>query len=192
MRKVNKIGIIISSIFILTFIVGISVYAYFKVTSSKDVAASTNITTENVINIASFDDLFANSKSGNYNDSNEVYDAESRKILKLTNSIELKADLIITNDIHLDLNGNILNLNNKTLTFKHGYYGCFSLYNGTIEKGSSGLGKIDIDLPHAGFRTSDVSYQSNSSATTEANTLNIINLNPEYSAYSALYLVIAE
>ena len=189
MRKVNKIGIIISSIFILTFIVGISIYAYFKVTSSKDVTASTNITTENVINIASFDDLFANSKSGNYNDSNEVYDAESRKILKLTNSIELKADLIITNDIHLDLNGNILNLNNKRLTFKHGYYGCFSLYNGTIEKGSSGLGKIDIDLPHAGFRTSDVSYQSNSSTTTEANTLNIINLNPKYSAYSALYLV---
>ena len=189
MRKLNKIGIIISSIFILTFIVGLSVFAYFKLSSNQNVNASTAITTENIINIASFDDLFNNSKSGNYNDSNGVYNSENRKILKLTNSIELTNDLIITNDIHLDLNGNKLNLNNKTLTFKHGYNGCFSLYNGTIEKGSNGLGKIDIDLPNAGFITNGVSYQSNNSTTTEANTLNIINLNPKYSAYSALYLV---
>ena len=189
MKKLNKIGIIISSIFILAFIVGFSVFAYFKLSSNQNVDASTAITTENIINIASFDDLFNNSKSGNYNDSNEVYNSENRKILKLTNSIELKNDLIITNDIHLDLNGNQLNLNNKTLTFKHGYNGCFSLYNGTIEKGSNGLGKIDIDLPNAGFITNSVSYQSNNSTTTEANTLNIINLNPKYSAYSALYLV---
>ena len=190
MKKLNKLSILlISSIFIFAVAVGISIFAYFSVSSNQAVSATTGITTENVVNITSFDDLFNNSKSGNYNDSNEVYDSESRKILRLTNSIELKTDLIITNDIHLDLNNKKLNLNDKTLTFKHGYYGCFSIYGGTIEKGSSGLGKIDIDLPNASFITTGVTYQSNNNASTQDACLNIINIDPKYSAYSALYLV---
>ncbi len=190
MKKLNKLSILlISSIFIFAVAVGISIFAYFSVTSNQAVSATTEIATENVVNITSYDDLFNNSKSGNYNDSKEVFDSESRKILRLTNSIELKADLIITNDIHLDLNNKKLNLNDKTLTFKHGYCGCFSIYGGTIEKGSSGLGKIDIDLPNASFITTGVTYQSNNNASNQDACLNIINIDPKYSAYSALYLV---
>ena len=139
--KRSKIIIFISLSFMLICLACVSVFAYLNATSNKTATAKTSINTENVIEIASFEDLFMNSQASAYNDSNIVSDAQARKILRLTSNIELESNIEVTSDIHLDLNGKTLNLNNNTLRFRHGYSGSFGIYGGIINTGSNSLGR---------------------------------------------------
>ena len=190
MRKLNrKIVITIITISILFLAIGIGVYAYFRATSTKDVTASTAITNESVIEIASFDDLFDYSKASQYNDKESVSNSNNRKILKLTSDISLTTDLVITSDVHLYLNGKILNLNDHKLTFNHGYAGVFNIYSGTINLGTNGNGKLIVDLPKASLITNGMIYKSGDTTTTESACIEVLNIDSKYTAYSALYLV---
>ena len=195
MKKINKkilILIMTLSIFIFT---GIGIYAYYSVNSSQNVNITTDINDENVVEIASFDSLFENSKVADYNSTKKISQTSpnnSRIILKLTDDIELIDDLIITKDVHLNLNNHTLKLNDHRLTFKHGYAGCFNIFGGNISQGENGLGKIDIDLINGSVKTNNINYYSdetNTTTTTEENCINIVNINKKYTAYSALYLV---
>ena len=190
MRKINrKLVILITTVSIIFLAVGISVFAYFRATSTKDVTATTGITDETVIEIASFDDLFDYSKASAYNDKNIVSNVSNRKILKLTANLDLSTDIIITADIHLNLNGKTLDLNDHSLTFKHGYAGCFSMYGGVISLGTNGEGKITVDLPYASFVTNSMTYNSGGNTITEASCVNVLHIDSKYTAYSALYFV---
>ena len=190
MKKFNrKIVILIITASIMFLAVGISIFAYFRATSTKDVTATTGITDETVIEIASFEDLFDYSKAEAYNDKNIVSNVSDRKILKLTANLDLETDIIITADIHLNLNGKTLNLNDYSLTFKHGYAGCFSMYSGVVSLGTNGEGKITVDLPYASFVTNSMTYNNGGNTITEESCVNVLHIDPKYTAYSALYFV---
>ena len=188
MKKINrKLVILIVTASILFLTIGVSIFTYYRYVSTKDVTASTGITNETVIEIASFDDLFDYSKASAYNDKNSVSNSSNRKILKLTANIDLTTDIIVTSDIHINLNGKILNLNDNSITFKHGYAGCFSMYSGTVSLGENGEGKINVDLPYASFITSGMTYKNGDTTITEASCVNVIQIDSKYTAYSALY-----
>lgn len=187
--KRSKIIIFISLSFMLICLACVSVFAYLNATSNKTATAQTDISDENVIEVASFEDLFMNSQASAYNDSNIVSDAQARKILRLTSNIELESSIEVTSDVHLDLNGKTLNLNDNTLTFRHGYSGSFGIYGGIINTGSNSLGKIVVDLANASFVTSNVTYYNNTTVTIEANAVTVLNIDPKYTAYNALYYV---
>ncbi len=190
MKKINrKIVILIVTASIMFLAVGISIFAYFRANSTKDVTAGTGITDETVIEIASFNDLFDNSKAEAYNDKNIVSNSSNRKILRLNANLDLKTDIIITADVHLDLNGKTLNLNDHSLTFKHGYAGCFSMYSGVLSLGTNGEGKINVDLPYASFVTNSMTYNNGGNTITEASCVNVLHIDSKYTAYSALYFV---
>ena len=184
--KKYKILIFIASIVLLSSL-AFSVFAYYSVFSSKEVTANTSISDDQTIEIASFDDLFRYTKRETYNDNNNVSDVSNRKILKLTNSIRLMDDLLVSADIHLDLNNNTLDLNNKDLLFRNGYDGCFSIYGGTIITG--GTGTITIDLVKGGFVTDSLVFKETSTgeAISSTSVINILNLDAKYTAYTALY-----
>lgn len=185
----KKIVILVVTIALTFLSIGIGVYAYFRATSTKDSGATTDITNETIIEIASFDDLFDYSKDSAFNDVNVVSNSSNRKILKLTEDIYLTMNLIITADVHLNLNGKILNLNDYELTIKHGYAGCFNIYNGTIQLGTNGNGKITLDLPSASLVTSGMEYKSGSEIIEETDCINVLKIDAKYTAYTALYLV---
>ena len=183
MKKLSKKMLIVIISLSLLFVAGISVFAYFMATSEKDVEGSTAITNETIIEIASFDDLFNYSKASAYNDKDIVSNKSNRKILKLTEDVvSLNNDLVITSDVHINLNGKTLDLNDHSLTFKHGYTGVFSLFNGNVLVGENGNGKITIDLPNASFVTNGVTYEESC-----VNVLHIEHIDSKYTAYSALY-----
>ena len=188
MKKLSKKMLIVIISLSLLFVAGISVFAYFMATSEKDVKGTTAITNETIIEIASFDDLFNYSKASAYNDKDIVSNKSNRKILKLTEDVvSLNNDLVITSDVHINLNGKTLDLNDHSLTFKHGYTGVFSLFNGNVLVGENGNGKITIDLPNASFVTNGVTYKNGTTTITEESCVNILHIDSKYTAYSALY-----
>ena len=188
MKKVYKIMIVVTTIIFVVF--GIVAYAYYAIhDSGQSATGKLQIAEENVVEVSSFNELIEAATTDVYNDYNKPSKVESRTIIKLTADIELASNLVLTKDIHLDLNDKTLNLNNHTLTLKHGYAGCFMVYNGTIDTGSLSSGKLVIDLPYAGLQTDDIAYKNNCVATTEANVLEVLNLDEKYTTYSALYLV---
>ena len=190
MKRINKkIIAIIAITTILILAASGAVFAYLNSLSSQAVTATTNITSDKVIEIASFDDLVNYSKASEYNDDDAVSEVSNRTILKLTSNIDLIDDVEITADVHLNLNAKTLNLNEHTLTFRHGYAGCFSIYGGIINTGESGGGKVTVDLPSAGFVTSSVTYYNNTTTTTEAAVIDVLNIDSKYTAYNALYYV---
>ena len=185
MKKLSKKMLIVIISLSLLFVAGISVFAYFMATSEKDVKGTTVITNETVIEIASFDDLFNYSKASAYNDKDIVSNTSNRKILKLTEDVSLNNDLVITSDVHINLNGKTLDLKDYSLTFKHGYTGVFSLFSGNVLVGENG--KITIDLPNASFVTNGVTYKNGNTTITEDSCVNILHIDSKYTAYSALY-----
>lgn len=189
MKLNKKIVVFFVMIAVIFLTIGVSVYAYFMATSTKDVTATTGITSETVVEIASFDDLYDYSKASAYNDESATSNTSARKILKLTSDIDLTIDLVITADVHLYLNGRTLNLNDHKLTFKHGYAGCFNLYGGTVTLGTNGNGKIIVDLPKASLITNSMVYKNGDTTITEASCINVLNIDAKYTAYSALYYV---
>jgi len=189
MKKINKKVLIIVITLVLIVSCGIGGFAYYSATSNQAVTAGTTIADENVIEIASFDQLFTYSKAETYNDKNIVSDSEDRIILKLTDNVTLVSDLEVTADVHFNLNGKTLNLNDYELSFRHGYAGCFALYRGTVQNGTVGNGKITIDLPNASFVTDNVAYNHSGTALTQDDVVNILSIDSKYTAYRALYYV---
>ena len=193
MKKLYKIIIFIVTA-ILLCVSSVVVLAYYvNHDLGQEATASMDITSDVVEEVASFNDLIEKGTTDIYNDYQNVSVYNSnlslnrRVVLKLTSNITLQSDIILSKDIHIDLNGKTLNLNNNVLTLRHGYYGCFELYNGTIERGNSG--KIEVDLIHAGFQTDRLTFTKNSSSETMANTITVINLDAKYTAYEALNYV---
>jgi hypothetical protein len=189
MKHIKKIILFVTIATILILTVSVAVFAYLNTKSTKEVTASTDISSENVIEIASFDDLFTYSKASAYNDDNEVSSSSSRNILKLTSNIDLAFDLEVTADVHLNLNAKTLNLNEHTLKFRHGYAGCFSIYGGIINTGTSGGGKITVDLSNASFVTNNVTYYNNVTVTEESACIDVLNIDSKYTSYQALRYV---
>ena len=191
MKKINKkiLILIISIISVLSLSIG--VFAYFNMTKNQIVDANTKIDTEEeqVIEIASFADLFTYSKSSTYNDKNIVSNPNTRKILKLTSDIDLPTDLEITADIHLNLNGKKLNLNDHTLTLRHGYAGCYNMYGGEIATGENGSGNIILDIPNSTIVTNSMTYKHGDEAINESDCITILNIDPKYTSYMALLYV---
>lgn len=188
MKKINRI--MIAFIVLLLLISGGVVFAYNYIKDlGQKIIANTDITTEKVIEVSSYTSLIENGTDSNYNNYDKVSESATRTILKLTDNITLTNNVALTKDIHLDLNGQKLDLNNYNLTFKHGYAGCFNLYNGTIERGVNGLGNIVIDLPYAGFKSNDLIVTSNSVASAVEDVVTVLNLDSKYTQYSALYVI---
>ncbi len=189
----NKIKYFIFSFIFVLFLSGGVIYGFYFVSNTMKLHnLSTNITTDPIIEVSSFDDLLTNGTSDTYNDYNKVSESTNRKILKLLDDITLTNNIILNKDIHLDLNDNKLFLNNYELAFKHGYYGSFSMYNGTVVSGDSG--KITIDLPNATFIDYNILYyksltESSNESRSKENIITSVNVNPKYTAYSALYRV---
>lgn len=184
----KKTKVIISISIIILLVTAITVYAYYSFSTSQDINATSDITKEEIKTIASYTDLFNNSYSSISNDSDEVSESTARKILRFSSNITLLADLTISNDVHIDLNGYTLDLNSYTLTISHGYSGVFSIYNGTIEANN---GYIDINLVNA-FAMVDndtLIYKNNGISLETANFINIIAINNKYTAYYCYHMI---
>ena len=175
------------------------VFAYYIVNDDgQSIDASLNITEDSnyIVEVSSLSDLIKEGTDSKYNSSDLVSDSATRKTLKLTENITLTKNVILTKDIHLDLNGKTLNLNDYELIFKHGYSGCFVLYDGqdietktgTINRGASG--KIIIDLPNAGYKIdSNIIFKTGETSSSEEDVIKVLNLDQKYTVYSALYLI---
>ena len=154
-----------------------AIYAYFyanigTIDKTLDIDVLDGNTT--VVNITDFEDLFKASKSDIYNDTlltsnkDQLLDSNNnvisitgmRKVLKLSSDISLETDLIVTADIHLDLNGHTLDLNGHNLTFEHSYSGLFTVYS------SNNSGIILVQKPVLVTRVVD-DGQGNYSTVTE-------------------------
>ena len=188
MKRIYKI--LIAVIAILFVSSGIIAYAYYATHDNGHVVnGRLDIEEENIVEVSSFNEFIEATTVDKFNDHNKTSNVSSRLIIKLTDDIKLASNLVLTKDIHIDLNGNTLDLDDKTLTIKHAYAGCFMIYNGTVESGAEGDGKIIVDTPLAGLQTDSIDYEIDGVATTEANVLEIHNLDEKYTIYSALYLI---
>lgn len=188
MKKITKI--LIAIVFSIVLFSGISVLAYYLVSDNgKQIEIKTNIENETIVSVSSFNDLIVEGTVDKYNDHNKTSLANKRVIIKLMSNITLEDNIVLTKDIHIDLNSKILNLNDKTLTFKHDYSGCFMLYNGIVDSGSNSNGAIVFDMPNSGIEFDTVTFKNNGTSTTEDDFVTILNLNEKYTIYSALYLV---
>ena len=187
MKKTYKILIaIVMSIFLFT---GVSVFAYYIFfDGGKEASIDLDIEDENVVLVSSYNQLIEAGTNDKYNDYSSVSNSSSRTIIRLDDNITLEGDILLTRDIHLDLNGKTLNLNNKTLTIKNFYSGCFMIYNGTINSGS-GNGKIVLDMPNMYYISDSITYKNDTLTSTEEDIVSVLNLNEKYTKYSALYLV---
>lgn len=134
MNKTKRL-ILISVLSVLAAVcatVGVS-FAYFSANNSNTSAVVTAIEgTDLVSKVSDFGGLYQVTKSSYYNDGEIVSSTSyNRKIVRLTSDITLANDILITADVHIDLNGYALNLNGYTLTIQHAYAGTFLLYDGS-------------------------------------------------------------
>lgn len=187
----NKLKIALAIMLFVVLLSSSVVLAYYVNSNTGSIPdQELDITNQNIIEISSFQDLIENGTSSELNDYNKVSNSSTRSILKLKENITLIDSIIITNDVHIDLNGKTLNLNDNELILKHGYSGCFMLYNGTIQSGKNAIGKIIIDLPNAGYELNNLTFYKNNDqpASTSEEIVKVLNINPIYTAYSAIYL----
>ena len=209
MKKKLIISLII---LICSLILTISAVAYFSFNSAnKNITITPQLNTD-LIEVSNYDELFYYSKDKNYNDSNDFNTVDNnianRKTLFLTENIILKADLEITANINLDLNGKYLYLNGKNITFNHGYYGTVQIYsnvvnghivpeeivedNDSLVAKENGLsGKIIINCPNS-IVTNNLNLvfeNINGISLDKANYFNVLEMNSLYYSYLALYNV---
>ena len=156
----RKILIVAISLLIALSVMTLGVFAYFKIINSENRGFDT-ASDGTVVEISSFYELYAFSKSEGYNSASSTSELRDRKTLVFTGDITLSSNVFITADCHIDLNGNSLYLNGKTLTFTHGYSGSTVVSDGKIYPYSEAfednmgnqnpevLGKIVFDLPNS-------------------------------------------
>lgn len=209
MRK--KLIILITLVVSVVLVAAISAFAYFKLSSDKDITVNHNLTND-VINISSFSDLVNYSKATEYNDHNESSelsnDTAARRTLKFTADIILHNNVEITTDCNIDLNGNKLYLNGYNLYFNHGYYGTFQLYSSSSDVGKiypkqivinddviseatdATSGSISINTPHAIVITNNLMVYSIAGSSLQLSDYVItVSMENSYVGYNALYLV---
>ena len=209
--KKNKIIILITTL-IITLLVSVGTFAYFKSNSDYTTYTVSKDLTGDIITIDSYQDLVDYSKSEVYNDYNDVAtisnSTANRKTLQLTTTILLTNDIEFSANANLDLNGNYLYLNGYSITFSNYYYGTFQLYSsvssayivpeqvsyedGTYSAVSDGTsGFIIINTPNAIVTTNENISVVDALGTSLTLTDYIITIEEDniYTAYNAFYLV---
>lgn len=164
-------------------------FAYFTWIRSADPALSLD-TTAQVIEVGSFRELFQASQAEAYLDGADVSQSTSpsRRTLKLTQSIRMPADLVITADVHLDLGGYDLLTDGHTLTFRHTYHGAVIMSGGRVILDGSGKGGVLADTPNAavffdGITVGTLSADGAFSEAAAGEHLQILSADPSYIAY---------
>lgn len=186
----------------------VSAYAFFTSEAFKTISGSI---AQNGVNIKrasvyDFSDLLKYSVgtneveiSGNksingiFNDDSEVTQPSGRVILTLENDVSLGADITVSSDAHLNLNGHTLYLNGFELIVSHTYAGNFVISGGTIVPDTAGeqtekkYGKIYFNLPNALPVTENVTVKSRAEEQLSTGDY-IVNVsdNERIIAYSAL------
>lgn len=170
--KANKVSLkIVAIVLIVVLSAGFCAVAYAFFTSDfvKDLLGKIDDGTKTVVEVGSYDELFAasvgNDGTGIFNDGNPVSQKSDRTVITLTADVTLQNDLTVTADAHLNLNGNTLHLNGNNLAFVHGYHGTVRVYNGTIvvdnipEEGqTANSGKVFFVTPNASAATDGVTF----------------------------------
>ena len=99
----NKIKYFIFSFIFVLFLSGGVIYGFYFVSNTMKLHnLSTNITTDTIIEVSSFDDLLTYGTSDTYNDYNKVSESTNRKILKfsLFSSGKYHIDLVSCNKVN--------------------------------------------------------------------------------------------
>lgn len=170
--KANKISLkVVAIVLIVVLSAGFCAVAYAFFTSDfvKNLLGKIDDGQKTVVNVGSYDELFAasvgNGGTGIFNDGNPVSQKSDRTVITLTNDVTLQNSLTVTADAHLNLNGKTLYLNGHNLAFVHGYHGTVRVYNGTIvtdnepaEGKTASSGKIYFVTPNASAATGGVTF----------------------------------
>ncbi len=209
MRK--KLIILITLVVSVVLVTAISAFAYFKLSSDKDITVNHSLTND-IKEISSFSDFVKYSKATEYNDHNESSelsnDTAARRTLKFTADIILHNNVEITTDCNIDLNGYNLYLNGYNLYFNHGYYGTFQFYSSSSDVGKiypkqivinddviseatdATSGSISINTPHAIVITNNLMVYSIAGSSLQLSDYVItVSMENSYVGYNALYLV---
>ena len=132
----KKLIILISTIVALLVVIPTCVFAYFSITSNEKTINLNHNFNNDIHEVADYYEFVRHSKEKNYNDELDIenYDSQdekntNRKTIKLTQDIVLKANVFITSNISIDLNGYRLYLNGFALTFGYEYYGTTEIYS---------------------------------------------------------------
>lgn len=137
--------------FIMIFPFILSALAFFSDVSNTGVGSFAFIagqSTDYMYEVSSELDLRKIANDQYFNSFLKETDKSLRKIIKLLNNITLTADLEMTCDFNMDLNGKTFDLGGKILTVKHHYSADIAIFNGTIVSIASG-GKLIFDTPNA-------------------------------------------
>lgn len=174
------------------------IYAYFSNSHGEDKSFGIDPEIER-IEVSDFKELFFATQARNYNDISGAagITEKSRKAVTMTKDIALDADLEITADIHLDLGGFNLYLNEHTLTFRHSYHGSIVLSNGNVilskDKDGKISGAVYADTPNAAVMLSGVQIGTieGSDFTAVSDGFSIISAKGEFVAYNLFKMVAA-
>lgn len=177
--KANKISIkivVIALILALTAGFCAAAYAFFTSEWYKQLTGQVDNGNVTVKEISSYDQLFAASigdQGAIFNDKSPV--SSNACALTLTKDVTLDNDLIVSADVHLNLNGHTLYLDGHTLSFMHAYHGTARVYNGTVvtddkpaEGQTANSGKIYFVTPNASGAADNVTFTNRQGETLSA------------------------
>ena len=203
----KKILCVAISLLIILSVLTLGIFAYFKIVKYKEGRFGTE-SDDTVVEISSFYELYSFSKAENYNTSSSVSELSDRKTIVFTQDITLLSNVFLTADCHIDLNGNALYLNGKTLTFTHGYSGSTVVSGGNVYpyseayKDNAGnqipeiLGKIVFDLPNSKVVLDSLKFYDNQGAEISyGESVNVLWQtegdagDEKYAIYNALYTI---
>lgn len=182
----KKIALLLVFVLTVTISMNLVSFAHFVIESAN--AATKPMTTDfaavqsdpYVMEINNFDNFVMAAMSPKYNDSAIV--GNRRMTMRLTADIALAYDVIVTEDINIDLNGNSVFTNGYKLGISHFYGGVFNIYNGRIV----GVGKnetLRISTPNA--------YIAIETVVLENITVEILEVNPDR-IFDGAALIIAD
>lgn len=145
----KKLKIIVCIMLVFSFLLNAS--AFFSNTSQTSIGDFSFISPQSssyVLTVSSEYEFRKITTDTYFNSSLKVSNQTNRKIIRLLNDISLTADLEMSCDFNMDLNGKQLNLGGHFLTVKHNYSGDIAIFGGTIISNPSG-GKLKFDTPNA-------------------------------------------
>ena len=194
-RKSILIALIIAAVLLLGTAIG--TLAYF--TRHRESEPGLNIAPDGTtVTVSSFEELFRASQAAAYNDGAAVAPATSpsRVTLRFASDIRLEADLTVTADVNLDLNGHDLLTGGHTLAFRHTYHGAFVMAGGRVILSAGGDGAVTAETPNAavlfdGISVGTLSGDGTFTAATADAHLRVISASPAYIAYHFFGMVAA-
>lgn len=135
----SKRKIFILGLFLTLFVsIGIVTYAYFVKSVEGDIhGISSSPDDSKIVEVDTLNEFIQavrlyDTLNSEFNSDLFVSNSSNRKTIKLTSSIRLLSNVLVDADCHINLNGFTLDLNGKTLTFKHHFEGVFAVYGGEI------------------------------------------------------------